>query len=383
LSTLPRILVLGGYGLFGRHVCFGLARLPACEVWVAGRSNAKAAALVVEINAQASPNQAWQAIALDHQTSDFAAQLATLKPNLVIHCGGPFQAQHYHVAEATIACGAHYLDLADSRSFVVGIEALDQAARTAGVAVISGASSVPAISGAVVRTLADQLRTIAAIDIGISPGNRTERGLATVAAILSYVGEAIPAWQNGALSWRRGWLGLRRFAYPKPAGGRFLVDCDVPDLALMPKHFPTLQTLRFGAGLEHPLLHFGLYLLAHLRRFRLLPNLARFATPMQRASEWFRTYGSDCGAMHVRVRGEDQQGKNVCLTWTLIAEHGCGPHVPATPAVAFVARLIAGSAITTGARSALMEFTLEELQRQWQGLAIRCFVAASNGKPGS
>jgi hypothetical protein len=74
----------------------------------------------------------------------------------------------------------------------------------------------------------------------------------------------------------------------------------------------------------------------------------------------------------VRVRGEDQQGKNVCLTWTLIAEHGCGPHVPATPAVAFAARLIASLPIVIGARSALLDFTLEELQWQWQGLPICC-----------
>jgi hypothetical protein len=374
LAALQRILVLGGYGLFGRHVCFGLARLQACEVWVAGRSLSKAAALVAHINAP--PKSNWHAIALDHEAADFATQLAALRPNLLIHCSGPFQAQQDHVAKAAIACGAHYLDLADSRSFVVGIDALDQAARAAGVAVISGASSVPAISGAVARKLADQFASVIAIDIGISPGNRTERGLATVAAILSYVGEPIPAWHNSALSWRYGWLGLRRFAYPKPAGMRFLVDCDVPDLALLPKHFPTLQTLRFGAGLEQPLLHFGLYLLAHLRRFRLLPNLARFAVPLQRASEWFRAWGSDCGAMHLRLHGEDRQGQNVVATWTLVAEQGCGPHVPATPAVAFAARLIAGLAITTGARSALMEFTLDELQQQWQDLPIQCFVAA-------
>jgi hypothetical protein len=46
--------------------------------------------------------------------------------------------------------------------------------------------------------------------------------------------------------------------------------------------------------------------------------------------------------------------------------------VPATPAVAFAARLIAGLPIMIGARSALLEFTLEELQRQWQNLPICC-----------
>ena len=48
---------------------------------------------------------------------------------------------------ACIAAGAHYLDLADARDFVARIGTLDAAARAAGVAIISGASSVPALVG--------------------------------------------------------------------------------------------------------------------------------------------------------------------------------------------------------------------------------------------
>ena len=60
----------------------------------------------------------------------------SLRPGLVIHTVGPFQHQSYAVAEAAIAAGAHYCDLADARAFVRNIGALDFAAREQGVAIV-------------------------------------------------------------------------------------------------------------------------------------------------------------------------------------------------------------------------------------------------------
>jgi len=378
-----RILVLGGYGLFGRHICMGLRRLGLhhsrpMEVWIAGRNGVKAQQCLHDILAlpvdpeQIVSLQTWHAIVLDHEHADFAEQLAALRVDLVIHSAGPFQAQHYHVAQAAIACGANYVDLADSRAFVSGITVLDQAARAAGVVVLSGASSVPGISSAVIDALAPAFAQIHSVDVGISPGNRTERGLATVAAILSYVGEPIPNWRDGAWIQVWGWLRLRRFSYPAPAGMRWLCDCDVPDVSLLANYIPGVRSVRFGAGLEQPLLHFGLYALALLRRFRLVPNLARFAKPLQRASIWLQKFGSDVGAMHVQLHGIDHTGKQHQASWTLVASDGVGPNVPATPSVAFAAALLAGVQMQSGARPCLGEFSLAALQAQWHGLPITC-----------
>ena len=383
-NNVLRVLVLGGYGLFGRHICMGLRRLSLqhsrpIEVWIAGRSSLKAQACLNEILALSSvAPQSWHAIALDHEHADFAAQLANLRVDLVIHSAGPFQAQRYHVAQAAIACGANYVDLADSRAFVSGISALDAAARAANVVVLSGASSVPAISSAVLDALAPAFAQIDSIDVGISPGNRTERGLATVAAILSYVGEPIPNWRNGRWIRAWGWLSLRRFRYPEPAGTRWLADCDVPDVSLLVEHIPGVRDVRFGAGLEQPLLHFGLYALAIARRYHLLPNLVHFAKPLQRASTWLQNLGSDIGAMHVKLQGTKHDGSSHEATWTLVATDGSGPNVPATPAVTFVREMAEGTSHRYGARPCVGEFSLAALELQWQGLPITtaCIVSA-------
>lgn len=53
------------------------------------------------------------------------------------------------MARACIALGCHYVNLADARAFVAGIDALDADARSGNVLVVSGASSVPCLTSAV------------------------------------------------------------------------------------------------------------------------------------------------------------------------------------------------------------------------------------------
>ena len=358
------ILVLGGYGLFGKRVCRGLLQIDGVKVLVAGRDAAAARAFAATLGERA------EAFQIDWQSADFTARLAAASPHILIHCAGPFQAQDYRVANAAIALGAHYIDLADGRDFVKGIASLHAAALAKGVVIISGASSVPALSSSVLSELTQGWQSVEHIDIGISPGNKTERGLATIRAILSYVGEPLPAWRDAKPTQTIGWQGLRRFHYPKPAGTRWLVDCDVPDLALLPARFPGLKSLQFGAGLELSVLHIGLWLLAVLRRYRLLPNLANFARFFKGSSELFLSFGSDVGAMHVRVKGVDAQGNFVQRTWTLIASQGHGTAVPAAASIAIARALIAGS-LPCGAMLAVAILPQQNYLRELEGFAVR------------
>ena len=138
-----RVLVLGGYGHFGGRICRALST--AATLIVAGRDAAKAT------QAARTLGIAHEGVALDYTATDLADRLRALHVDAVIHTCGPFQGQSYHVAQDCIAAGAHYIDLADGREFVTGISALDAAARTASVLVVSGASTLPALSSAVIN----------------------------------------------------------------------------------------------------------------------------------------------------------------------------------------------------------------------------------------
>lgn len=360
-----RVLVIGGYGFFGSRLVERLARQPHLHITIAGRSLAQAQALAQHL--QATALATLDGHALDIAAPDLARILAALRPEAVVHTGGPFQQQDYRVARACIDAGAHYIDLADGRQFVAGIGVLDGAARAAGVVVTSGASSVPALSSAAVDALARGMSSVHQLDIGISPGNRTERGLSTVQAILGYCGKPLPASDGQPVF---GWSGAYRHAYPAPVGTRLLSPCDVPDLELLGPRYPGHPAVRFGAGLELPFLHHGMNAMALLVRWGLVRDWSRHARLLKRAADGFRHWGSNAGAMHVTVQGTDHAGATVRRTWQLVATHGDGPYVPTLAASALVRRLAGGTAMTSGARPCIGLLALEDFVQEAQGLRI-------------
>ncbi len=365
-----RILILGAYGNFGRRLCLRLARSDNLQLILAGRSLAKAEALLVALRAKALP-ALCSAQALDAQSTTLAAEIRASGAQLLIHTGGPFQGQEYQVAQACIEAGVHYLDLADGCEFVTGIGRLDQAARARGLVVISGASSVPGLSSAVVQSLRSDFAELDVIATAIAPGNRTERGDATVAAILSYVGKASRVWRDQQWQTVYGWQDLHRHLFPEPIGPRWLAHCEVPDLSLFPEHYHGVKTVRFSAGLELPLLHFGLYALSWVRRLGLVRDWSRYTEGIIRMSRWFEHRGTDAGGMVVTVTGQDHNRQPLRRQWQLLAGSGDGPFVPTIAAALLAKKLARGDAIETGARACLEQFTLAEFVTEVSDLDIQ------------
>lgn len=365
------VLLLGAYGLFGSRIAVRLAREPGWTLLLAGRDPVRAQRFCERIAAGADCRAALEAVAIDAQTPAFAELLARRRPDLVIHCAGPFQGSDYAVARQCLEAGAHYVDLADARDYVTGFAAaVDDPARAQDRLAVSGASTVPGISAAVVDRYRGEFARLDGITTGISPGNRTERGLATIAAILSYVGRPLPWRRDGRAVLAHGWQRLQRQHYSAPVGTRWLAACDVPDLDLFAARYGPLQELSFRAGLELRRLHFGLWLLSWLVRAGLVRDLARHAGLLKRMSEWFADTGSDAGAMHVELHGIDAAGRPQRRRWEILARDGDGPEIPATAAVVIARKLARGELATRGAGACLDLFTLDECLESLAGYAM-------------
>ena len=366
-----RIVVLGGYGHFGARIARALARDAGMEVTVVGRDPARAADTAAAIALECG--QRVDAAAFDVTARDIGARFRLLEPNLVIHTCGPFQARDHGVARAALSVGAHYVDLADARKFVCGIRAIDDAARSRELLVVSGASSVPGLSSAVLDAFAHEFDALQSIDFGIAPGNRAPRGSATIASVASYVGRQFGVWDGGVWQPAYGWQRLRRHRYPPRVGSRWLADCDIPDLELFPERYPGVQSVRFGAGLELPILHFGLWLLSWPSRWRWIKRLESHTEHLRRSSGWFARRGSDVGAMHVEMDGF-RRGHRLGLVWTLVAGHGDGPQVPCTASIIIARKLAAGTLAARGAMPCVGLFSLEECLREFEGYDITTMV---------
>jgi Saccharopine dehydrogenase NADP binding domain len=365
-GAVTRILIVGGYGAFGARAAERLAREPGFEIIIAGRSSDKAAACAATLarGARASVTHAR----LDATTAS-AEMIRALGPRVVINASGPFQAQDYGLARAAIDAGSHYVDLADARAFVTGITALDAQAKHAGVAVISGASSVPGLSSAVVQEFARAFDRLDTVEIGISPGNSFDPGVATAASIVSQAGKPHTELRGGERQTVYGWQGLHRHRFPD-IGARWMGNVDVPDLDLLPARYPALQTVRFSAGLEVGLFHLGLWSLSWLVRAGLVRNLGALAAPLLRTKQTLRFLGSDRGGMFVTLRGRDRNGAPKELFWHLIARSGDGPYVPAIASVILAKRLAAGQGPAPGAQPCFGLFEISEFKSEVADLDI-------------
>lgn len=351
---MQTVLVLGGYGFFGQRIGAALASTPSLRVLLGGRDLDRATAAA---HAVGLPSE--QAIAIDARDANLARTLGRMEVDTLIHTAGPFQGQDYSVARAAIEAGCHYVDLADGRQFVGGIDSLNASALASGVSVISGASSVPALSSAVVDRYLGRFRRLDSIHIGISSGARAP-GLATVKGVFSYAGRPFRSLQNGAWVDAYGWLDLRRHRFPQPLGKRWLGSCDIPDLELFPLRYPTVKTVSFQAGFASDVGHLVVWSLAGLVKAGILPGMGAFALPLHRISRWIEPVISDKGGMSVSLDGRGSAEAPLNITWNLIAQRNHGPHIPCGAAIALARKIASGAKLLAGAMPCMGLLSVDE-----------------------
>ncbi len=364
---MKSILVLGGYGSFGARICELLARDPRFKVIAAGRSLVKAEAFC-----RSRPDLKLTPASVD-RARGFCASLAELGPWLVIDAAGPFQGAAYDVARSCLEAHCHYMDIADGRAFVEGFDSLDSEARAAGLTLISGASSTPALSSAVVDELVVGLDTVGLVESAISASNRATVGQSVMEAILSYVGRPVTVQQAGRTHEARGWRDLRNLTFAvsgsPPLRRRWVAICDVPDLGLLSDRLPGHPLVIFRAGVELAFQNFMLWLLSWPVEWGWITDLRLWAGAFRRLRVLSAWIGGDRSAMQVRVVG--LRGRSVVeRRWTLLADRGQGPYTPCL-AAALLAKRLADGGLPAGATAAVGLLSLQAFARDFDILGLR------------
>ncbi|MBU2150702.1 MAG: DUF4166 domain-containing protein [Alphaproteobacteria bacterium] len=354
--------MVGATGAFGARLAHLLAAWDVDLVLAArrvGPLNALAAQLEGPAHIEIAP--------LDRDSPDLAA----LRPWAVVDAAGPFQSSDLRLAQAAIAAGAHYVDIADGRDFVAAFpDALDGAARAAGVLAVTGASSTPALSSAALDHLTAGWQAVEAARVTISPGARAPRGRSVILAILSYVGRPVRVFADGGWTARPGWSGLRRVYIPG-LGRRWASLCETPDLDMIPQRFAVRREGLFLAGLELGWMHIGLWLLSWPVRWGLLRDLRPLAEPLRAAAGVAAVFGSDRGGMAVEAEGQGADGAPRRARWSLAAEEGAGPNVSVAAAAAVLRGLMDGRIMARGAQACVGVLDLSEILRELSHLPIR------------
>lgn len=363
---MGKVLILGGYGNFGKHIATALTK-KAIPVIIAGRSRDKAEALVNTLQ--------LAECAIFDIAIELAAQLQQWKPSVVVNTCGPFQNSNYDVAKICIQQGVHYIDLADGRDFVTGITMLDADAKQHNVAVISGASTVPGLSSAVIEHYKSEFSEIESLRFGVSPGQKAERGLATTRGIMTYVGRPLKPFAGDSRP-SYGWQDIYRQNYPE-LGFRWMANCDIPDLDLLPARY-NIRSIGFSAGLELGFMHLGLWLLSWAVRLGLPLNLPKHANALLQVSDWFNGLGSADGGMHMILRGKNIHGKPHERRWFVIAKQADGPQIPTIPAIVLAEKLVTNSLDFRGATACVGMVTLKEYMTELADFSITTHESTAN-----
>jgi hypothetical protein len=355
-----KILILGGYGVFGGRLAELLADCADLDLLLAGRDRQRAEAYCAAYKGEA------RVLPLQLDRRDIVDALAAHRPDLVVDASGPFQdygADAYRVIEACIAAKVDYLDFADGADFVFGVDRFDAAAKAVGVFVLSGVSSFPALTAAVLREMARTME-IRSVEGGIAPSPYAGIGLNVMRAVVGYAGSPVKLRRGGKDAHGTGLAESLRYTVAVP--GRLPLRnihfslVDVPDLQVLPREYPGIDDIWMGAGPVPEILHRILNLLAKARAALRLPSLE----PLSPLFYWVLNrmkFGEHRGGMFLRVRGV-ADGQEVERSWHLLAEGDDGPYIPSMAIEAIVRKLRSGTRPEPGARSSTGALDLDDFE---------------------
>lgn len=343
------ITIFGGYGTFGVHVTGALAKA-GIPVRIAGRDVARAQSFAKELG--------QEGIAADINDPASCAR-ALAGSRVAVSCAGPFNTMAPVLPEVCLAAGAHYVDIADDRSWVGRLMAMDSRFRERGLLAAPGCSSLPGISGALAVTTAARLSAVQRARVTLFIGNRNPKGEAAVRSASAQLGRPFQAPQGKLVGLR----GPERVEIPPPFGPRTVHDFDSPEYDLFPDLIGARE-IRVKVGFEARMASASFAILARLGP-RIGGGLTHAITPFARLASGF---GHSGGSVLVELFAP--AGARASAS---IGGPREGQRMAALPA-AFVAHdLYTGSLNHQGAKTAYEALGAEPLLRR---LAVEGFELA-------
>ena len=361
------ILIIGGYGTFGFNIAQGLMNEEHATLILAGRNLAKAQAATRKLQGRA----AIRALRID-RTQDLAPQIST-PPDIIIDASGPFQNYAGHqnpVITYALEQACHYLDLADSLDFVEHIYSYDASAKAKGITMLSGLSTYPVLTGAVVKAMEADIGPLTHLMSGIAPSPHAIMGENVIRAIASYAGKKhVGALQNNHFIHTHGLTQTRRDTIcvegETPLANLLFSNVEGPDAGILPRHFPALENIKSFAAPKPEVLHRLLIILSRLVKSNILPGVTRLASLMHSAQRYIK-FGEHRGGMIIQGSNERQR-----LSWHMIAEGDDGPKIPALACIIMVRKWLRNEDFAAGARDGVNDISLHDYDAEFAPLNIK------------
>ncbi len=351
-----KILIIGGYGAFGGRLARLLANQINLHIFIGGRTLLKAEQLCAELSGNAAT---FTPVKVDK--NNLSPTLSRYAPDIVVDASGPFNLKSenpYAVVKACLKAEVHYLDLADGADFVMGIEQFDMKAKEKNINVISGLSTCPALTGAV---LSDAMKTmqVESVEVGVAPSPFASMGLSVVKGIFDYAGENLVLYKNGRKTSQSALTSGRRKTIAPPGAlplrNRLFAFVDGPDLQIFPEAHPSISNSWMGAGTRPELLLRLLMALSKTKALLKFPKLSWLSKPGHAFLNKMAG-GEHRGGLFLKVSNKEETRE-----WHILAEGDDGPFIPSMACAAIISRW-KSSQPKPGARAAHQELDLNDFR---------------------
>ncbi|MFD1587039.1 saccharopine dehydrogenase family protein [Halorientalis brevis] len=180
------LLIYGSYGYTGELIAEAAVERGITPI-LAGRSERKLARQADELDCPTRP--------LDLAADDVPAALADV--DVVLNCAGPFVDTYEPLVEACIESSTHYLDITGEIDVFQGVAAHDEAARDAGVMLMSGVGFDVVPTDCLAAHLADRLPDATHLALGFEALSSVSAGTAKTA--IEFVGDGGVVRRDGLL----------------------------------------------------------------------------------------------------------------------------------------------------------------------------------------
>jgi len=276
---MKRVIVLGGLGQFGRTAADEL-RLLGMPVQIVSRR--PAADLQVDANDANSIRSALRA------------------GDVVIDAAGPFHARSTALLETAIEIGFDLIDINDDLRYAEAILELQPRIESAGIRVLSSASTVSAVAAATVHYSGVVMpRRVSAF---LAPASRHTANPGAALSLIRSVGRPVRVFHAGHLEQRAGWSDPRRFPMPAPIGAICGWLFESADAVYLPRIWPSLRDVAMYVDTNTA----GVNIL--LRLAARWPIVRRSLERQVRVATWFaRWFGSSAGGIGYEI--EDAGGR--------------------------------------------------------------------------
>ncbi|HEX4412847.1 MAG TPA: saccharopine dehydrogenase NADP-binding domain-containing protein [Lacipirellulaceae bacterium] len=274
---MKRIVVLGGFGLFGRTIVSELATLGLTAVVGSRRGEAN---LRVDANDAASMQQVLRA------------------GDLVVDAAGPFHPRSTALIRKAIEMKFDVVDINDDLGYAEAALQLAPEIAAAGIRVLSSASSVSAIAAAVVAHSGIAMpRRVTSF---LAPASRHTANPGTAGSLWRTIGRPVRVLREGRLETRVGWSETRNFAMPRPLGKIRGHLFESADAIYLPKIWPMLRDV-------------SMYIDSNTFGANTLLQMASNSEPLRELAEskvhigaWIaRKFGSSAGGLGYELEGSD------------------------------------------------------------------------------